>query len=235
MTKSLHPKPRLKRWLPIKLLALAAIAPFLTGGAHAQSGMEDGYWVFGIGPGQTRGEFDELSLGNRNSTTLPQNASTSFSVATDRRDAGGKVFIGRQLNRYVGLELGYFNLGKFGWQTTTTPAGSLTGELRVQGANLDVVGTLPLTPNLSALARLGGTYARTRSEYSSTGVVNVLNTSPSQRKAQLKLGLGMQYAFNDYFQMRAEAEEYRVADALGGRGKVKMYSVNFVFPFSRGM
>jgi hypothetical protein len=41
--------------------------------------------------------------------------------------------------------------------------------------------------------------------------------------------------FNDYFQMRAEAEEYRIADALGGRGKVKMYSVNFVFPFGRGL
>jgi OmpA-OmpF porin, OOP family len=235
MKSTLHSQNRTKRTLSIKLLALTFFAPLLASAVNAQSAAEDSHWTFGIGAGQTRGEFDELSLGNRNSTTLPQNAITNFSIATDRRDAGGKVFIGRQFNRYLGMELGYFNLGKFGWQTTTSPAGTLAGELRVQGANLDVVGTLPLTPSLAALARVGGTYARTRSEYSSTGVVSVLNTSPSERKTQLKLGLGMQYAFNDYFQMRAEAEEYRIADALGGRGKVRMYSVNFVFPFARGM
>ena len=34
------------------------------------------------------------------------------------------------------MELGYFDLGKFGWQTTTTPAGTLSGELRAQGAKV---------------------------------------------------------------------------------------------------
>jgi OmpA-OmpF porin, OOP family len=239
MTSTLHPSPAVKRHLPFTLLAVATVTQLMMSTAHAQmkmpmgSAMDSGYWLFGIGAGQTRGEFDELSLGNRNSSTLPANAATNFSIATDRRDAGGKAFVGRQFNRYLGMELGYFNLGKFGWQTTTTPAGTLTGEVRAQGVNVDLVGTVPLTTNLSALGRVGATYARTRSEYDSSGVVNVLNRSPSERKTQLKLGLGLQYAFNDYFQMRAEAEEYRIADALGGRGKVKMYSVNFVFPFGR--
>jgi OmpA-OmpF porin, OOP family len=235
MTSTLHRTSRGARKLPFKLLACAALSPLLMGTAQAQMTMPDGYWTFGIGPGQTRGEFDEQSLGNRNSSSVTP--ATSFSIATDRRDAGGKVFVGRQFNRYLGLELGYFNLGKFGWQTTTTSPGTslgtLTGEIRPQGVNLDVVGSLPLTTNLSALARVGATYARTRSEYSSTGAITVLNRSPSERKTQLKLGLGLQYAFNDYFQMRAEAEEYRIADALNGRGKVKMYSVSFVFPFGR--
>lgn len=112
-------------------------------------------------------------------------------------------------------------------------AGTLTGEIRAQGANLDLLGTLPLTTNLSALARVGATYARTGSEYSGTRALNVINRSPSERKAQPKVGLGLQYAFNDGFQMRAEGEQYRIADALGGRGNVRMYSVSLVFPFGR--
>lgn len=230
MKSNLHSPAPTRRTAPFKLLALAALSPLLMSTAHAQ--MDDGYWTFGIGPGQTRGAFDELGLGNRNSTRVP-GSTTNFSIATDRRDAGGKVFLGRQFNRYIGMELGYFNLGKFGWQTTTTPAGTLAGEIRAQGANLDLLATLPLTTNLSALARVGATYARTRSDYAGTGAVTVLNRSPSERKAEPKAGLGLQYAFNDGFQMRAEGEEYRIADALGGRGKVRMYSLSLVFPFGR--
>lgn len=231
MSPTLQGSTPSRRKLPFKLLTTAALGCLLMATAQAQ--MDGGYWTFGLGAGQTRSQFDELSMGNRNSTTVPPGGPISYSIATDRRDAGGKVFLGRQFNRYVGMELGTFNLGKFGWQTTTTPAGRLTGEIRAQGVNLDLVGTLPLTTNLSALARAGAVYARTRSQYTGTGAVTVLNSSPSQRKAEPKLGLGLQYAFSDHFQMRAEAEEYRIADAVGGRGKVRMYSVGLVFPFGR--
>jgi OmpA-OmpF porin, OOP family len=217
--------------VPPTLVALAASSLLLMGTAQAQ--MNDGYWTFGIGAGQTRSTFDEAALGNRNSTSVPPNSTTSLSIAADRRDAGGKVFLGRQFNRYVGMELGYFDLGKFGWQTTTTPAGTLSGEIRAQGANLDLLGTLPLTTHLSALARVGATYARTRSNYASTGAINVITATPSERKTEAKWGLGLQYAFSPGFQMRVEGEEYRISDALDGRGKVRMYSASLVFPFGR--
>ena len=38
--------------------------------------------------------------------------------------------MGYQLNRYLGFERGYFNLGKRGTQVTTTPLGTLNAELR---------------------------------------------------------------------------------------------------------
>jgi len=223
--------PTCRHTAPRPLLGLVAASLLLMGTAHAQ--MNDGHWTFGLGAGQTRSDFDEAALSNRNSTTTPPNATTSLSIATDRRDTGGKVFLGRQFNPYVGMELGYFRLGRFGWQTTATPAGTLNGEIRAEGLNLDLLGTLPLTTHLSALARLGATYARTRSGYSSTGAVNVINPSPSERKAEPKWGLGLQYAFDNSLQVRAEGEEYRIADALGGRGKVRMYSVSLVVPFGR--
>jgi OOP family OmpA-OmpF porin len=95
------------------------------------------------------------------------------------------------------------------------------------------VGTLPLTTNLSALGRVGAAYTRTRSDYASTGILRTLNSNPSERKAEPKWGVGLQYAFSNNFQMRVEGEEYRINDALGGRGKVRMYSASLVIPFGR--
>ena len=98
--------------------------------------MDEGYWTFSLGAGQTRGTFDERSLGNRNSTTMPPNSTTSLSIATDGRDVGGKVFLGRQFDRCLGMEFGCFDVGKFGWQATTAPAGTLSGDVRAQGATV---------------------------------------------------------------------------------------------------
>ncbi len=231
MKLQLHSSRRSAKAVPLTILALAAHSALFMSPAHAQ--MDEGYWTFGIGAGQTRGAFDEASLSNRNRVVVPPNIITSQSIATDRRDAGGKVFLGRQFNRYIGMELGYFDLGKFGWQTSTTPAGTLTGEIRAQGVMLDLLGTVPLSTNLSALGRVGATYTRTRSNYASTGILGILNPNPSERKSEPKWGVGLQYAFSPGFQMRVEGEEYRIADALGSRDKVRMYSASLVFPFGR--
>ncbi len=215
------------RLLPVRLAVLAAFGPLLAGGALAQ----DSYMYFGLGPGQTRGVFNDQRMTD---AVVAPGGFTNYSIATDRRDTGYKLFLGYQMNRYVGFELGYFNLGKYGFANTTTPNGRLTGELRAQGANLDVVGTLPITENFALLGRVGTVYARTRAEFQGTGAVTVTNPHPSRREANLKLGVGMQYAFNDSFMMRGEAEDYRVNDAVGGgKGHVRMYSVSFVFPFGR--
>ena len=141
--------------------------------------------------------------------------------------------MGYQLNRYVGFELGYFNLGKQGTQVTTTPPGTMTAEVRAQGANLDIVGTLPLTTNLSALGRVGAAYTRTRAQFGGSGAVVVTNPNPSDRRSDMKVGVGLQYAFSPGFMMRAEGERYRISDATGGRGTVNLYSVSLVFPFGR--
>ena len=214
---------------PLHLLALAALTLLGSGHALAQS---DSYTYFGLGGGQTRGDLEERGITNRVSTP-PPGGYTNYSLATDRRDAGYKVFLGYQLNRYVGFELGYFNLGKQGSQVTTTPPGTLTAEVRAQGANLDVVGTLPLTTNLSALGRVGSAYTRSRAQFSGTGAVVVTNPNPSDRRADMKVGVGLQYAFTPGFMMRAEGERYRISDATGGRGRVNLYSVSLLFPFGR--
>jgi OmpA-OmpF porin, OOP family len=232
MNNSLRLQGRDSRLTSLRVLTLAAmaVAGTLTAGA-AQA--QDSYWLFGLGGGQTRGVFDDVALSNTNIGPAPVGGFTNYSIATDRRDAGYKVFFGRQFNRYLGMEVGYFNLGKYGFQNSVLPTGVLSGEIRAQGANADLVLTLPLSENFSLLGRAGAMYTRTRSQYAGTGAVTAPRANPSERATTPKFGLGLQYAFSDSFMMRGEAEEYRVDDASNGRGKVRMYSVSLVFPFGR--
>ena len=211
-----------------RLLALAALGVTTATSALAQA-QESGYFYGGLGVGQTRAKIDEARI----SAGLLGSGLTTSGFARDEKDTGYKVFGGYQLSRNFALELGVFDLGKFKFNATTVPAGMLNGQLKVQGVNLDLVGTLPLTERLSLLGRIGGTSARTRDQFTGTGAVAVLNPSPHQRANNYKFGGGLQYEISPAFLVRGEAERYRINDAVGNRGDVNMFSVSLVFPFGR--
>ena len=207
-------------------LSLALLAAGLATPASAQ---DSSYVYGGLGVGQARAHVDDVRIAE---TLLGSGLSTT-AIAHDERHTAYKVFGGYQLNRYVGLELGYFHLGRFNFNAQTVPTGALAGEFRVQGANFDVVGTLPFTDNLSGLARVGATYARTRTAITGTGAVNVTNPRPSDRETNAKVGLGLQYAVGRSMFVRGEVERFRISDAVGNHPQVNMYSVSLVVPFGR--
>jgi OOP family OmpA-OmpF porin len=217
----------------LSLISLAAIAALMGSTAALAQATEpmqnDSYFYFGLGGGQARARIDD----NRIANTLIGSGFTTTAVSHDERESAYKVFLGYQFNRYVGMELGYFHLGQFGFGATTIPAGSLTGSFRTQGANVDLVGTLPFTEKFSGLARVGGQFARTLTHMDTTGAVRVANNVPSDRETNVKVGLGLQYAFSPSFMMRGEVERYRISDAVGNHPQVATYSVSLVFPFGR--
>jgi OOP family OmpA-OmpF porin len=202
------------------LLAMAVIVSPLA--VAADSG---GY--IGGNVGQSRAHFDEARIGTQ--VMAPGRVITS--IASDDRDTGYKLFGGYQFNRNFAIEGGYFDLGKFGFSATTIPPGTLSGSMRVSGINLDLVGILPLTEKFSAFGRLGMNYAKTRDSFFGTGAAVVVNPNPSDRDLNHKFGLGLQYNFTESFGMRAEAERYRVSDAVGGKGNVNLFSVGLVYRF----
>ena len=210
----------------LRILSVAGLGSLLATSTFAQEG---GYGYGGLSIGQSRAKIDEARI---TASLLGAGLSTS-AMSRDESGQGFKVFGGYQFNRNFALEAGYFNLGKFGFTSTTVPAGTLSGGIKLQGLNLDLVGTLPLTERLSAIARVGGQYASTRDTFTGGGAVTVLNPNPSARSFNAKVGAGLQYEFSRSFLMRAEAERYRINDAVGNRGDVNMYSLSLVFPFGR--
>jgi OOP family OmpA-OmpF porin len=210
----------------LRFLVITGLGPVLAASAFAQEGS---YFYGGLSLGESRAKIDQ----ERIAASLLGAGLTTSSFSRDERGRSYKLFGGYQINRHFGVEAGYFDLGQFGFAATTVPAGSLAGQIRLQGVNLDLVGTLPITERFSLIARVGAQAARARDTFSGGGAVAVLNPSPSKRETNYKFGGGLQYEVSQSFLLRGEAERYRVNDAVGNHGGVNVYSVSLVFPFGR--
>ena len=121
----------------LRLLALASLGSLIAAPSFAQEG---GYYYGGLSLGQSRAKIDE----ERITASLLAAGFSATNFTRNETDTAYKLFGGYQFNRYFGIEAGYFDLGKFGFSATTTPAGTLAGDIRLKGLNLDLVGTLPI-------------------------------------------------------------------------------------------
>ena len=188
---------------------------------------DDSGWNGGISIGQTRAKIDEARI---TSSVLGAGYS-AVAIDDDPRDVGYKAFLGYRFNRNFALEGGYFDLGKFGFSARTVPLGTLNGNMRLRGLNIDAVGILPLTDKFSVFGRLGAHHTQARDSFSGTGLINVLNPNPSKRETNYKFGMGFQYDFTPSLGLRVEAERYRINDAIGTRGDVDMVSLGLIYRF----
>jgi OOP family OmpA-OmpF porin len=186
-------------------------------------------WYIGAGIGKSRAAIDDERL----IRSLTANGATLNSFTTDERGTGGKLFVGKQLNQYFAIEAGVFDLGKFGFNSTTSGNGALNGEVGFRGVNLDLVGQLPLSQRFSVYARAGMNYAKASPHFTGNRLYAVTNPNPSERKLNAKAGLGLEYKFSEALAVRAEVERYRVNDAVGNRGDVDMASINLVYKLGR--
>jgi OOP family OmpA-OmpF porin len=221
-----------------KLAALIALACATMMNANAASTDDQAFinpdwassaWYMGAGIGQSRANIDDQRL----MRSLTANGATMNTFAKDEKDLGFKLFFGKQLNQYFAVEAGYFDLGKFDFAATTSGNGALRGETGFRGANLDLVGQLPLTQRLSLLGRVGMQYAKTNTHFSGNRLNAVTNPHASERELNAKVGLGLEYKLSEALALRGEVERYRLNDAVGNRGDVDLASVSLVYKFGR--
>ncbi len=202
------------------LMALAAAATSVVKA-------EDAGWYLGGNIGQSTADIDN----DRITENLLDGGFSQSVIENDDRDTGYKLFGGYQFNRNFALEGGYFDLGEFGYSATTVPVGTLDGQMKLRGINLDLLGVIPFSEKFSAFGRVGVNYAEAKDRFSGTGAVNVLTPRADERDTNLKLGAGVQYAFTEALTMRVEAERYRINDAVGNKGDIDLVSVGLVYRF----
>ena len=186
-------------------------------------------WYTGFNAGQSRAKIDDTRIADG----LLDDGFSTTSISNDDLHFGFKAFGGYAFNRYFALESGYFNLGKFGFTADTLPAGSLRGDVKLQGANFDAVGSVPLGDKFSLFARAGVNYADAKDSFAGTGAVAVIDPSPHKWAANYKFGFGAEYDFTRFIGVRLEAERYRIDDAVGNKGDVDLYTAGLVFRFGR--
>ena len=211
-----------------RLMALAGLSSAIATSAQAQQ--NDKYWYGGFAAGSSLSQMNEVDT----TRSLIGPAPTFTGFGHDERDAAGKIFGGYQFNRNIGVEFGYFNLGTFNFTSlTTAPYGILNGAYKVDGWNLDLVGTMPLGERWSALARIGAQYAKTNGSFNQTGPFSTTSFNRDQSETNAKVGLGLQYEISKSVLLRGEVERYRLNDGLGNHGGVNTYTIGLVFPFGR--
>ena len=128
-------------------LGLMALAAFASTLAMA----ENAGWYGGLNFGQSRAKIDDPRI----ISGLLGGGFLTTSISDDDRKTGYKLFGGYQFNNNFAVEGGYSDLGKFGFTANTVPLGSLVGNIKIKGVNLDLVGILPISEKLSAFGRVG--------------------------------------------------------------------------------
>jgi OOP family OmpA-OmpF porin len=149
------------------------------------------------------------------------------------KTTGFKVFGGYEFNKWFSLEGGYFDLGKVGYSARTYQPGTLEGQLKANGINLDAVLNVPLTKRFSVFGRAGVIYADAKDSFTGTGAVVVVNPNPSEKATNYKYGGGLQYDFTKSIGMRAEYERYRINDAINNKGDIDLASIGLLIRFGR--
>lgn len=186
-------------------------------------------WYAGGALGTSRATVDQPAI----EQALRANGSQVQSFDRDERDSPtGKIFIGKQINRYLALEAGYYHLGQFGFHAVTSD-GSLRGAARFRGVNLDLTAQLPLSERLSVIGRIGAAYTSARTEFAGNRLNAVTAPRAKQSKLGAKAGLGLEFKFTESLALRGEYERYRVNDAVGNRGDIDMATVGLVWKFGR--
>jgi OOP family OmpA-OmpF porin len=131
-------------------------------------------------------------------------------LSTDRSATGGKLYGGYGFTPNLAVEAGYADVGK---------AESAAGSVRGKGVFVDLVGTVPIAENFSAIGRVGAFNGRA----SVTG-------GSSESSTNAKFGLGVQYDFNKQTALRGEWERYKFK-AFGERGDADLYTVGVNYKF----
>jgi OOP family OmpA-OmpF porin len=186
-------------------------------------------WYIGAGIGQGRSTIDQ----DRITRSLTANGETMSAFSTDERALGYKLFLGKQLNQYFAIEGGYFDLGKYSFNSATSQGGALNGEVGYRGVNLDLVGQLPLSQRFSLLGRIGANYAKATDHFSGNRLFATTNPNPTERKLLPKVGLGLEYKLSEALALRGEVERQRVRDGVGNRGDADLVSLSLVYKLGR--
>lgn len=127
--------------------------------------------------------------------------------ACDDPNASFHVYTGGSINDWLGVELGYLNMGR---------ADRLGGTTRGQGLNLAVVGAVPVGQSFKVFGKVGTTWART--EVTASPAAGVATGDESD--FGLAYGAGVEYALSNAWSLVAHWDRHRMKFAGDQRANV---------------
>jgi hypothetical protein len=181
-----------------------------------QAGLTDDQWQQGRASSRSWIPYTSYGYVGLNLGKSEYNTPCVAGFTCDNPQFAGEIYTGGLLNRIVGLEVGYINLGN---------ANRNGGRAKAQGVNLSVVGNLPIGW-FNTFAKLGTTYAW--SEITAAPATGLL--VGKQDAFGLSLGAGVGFDLSRDVQLLAEWDRNRVK-FVSGRDAVDLYSLGVKYKF----
>jgi OOP family OmpA-OmpF porin len=158
------------------------------------------------------------------------NSTTSSKTAT-----GYNLDAGYNFNKYFALEGGYFNMGSATVDGIALPpaSGQFHLDLKLNGWEVNGVGTLPLTENWGLFASGGLVAASVKSDFSVFGPGGSTAQSESANNTTFDYGVGVRYDTGAHWGLRAGFKQYHDVgdDNTTGKGNVNFLYVSASYNF----
>ncbi|MHB8915970.1 MAG: outer membrane beta-barrel protein [Thiobacillus sp.] len=176
-----------------KIFMSLAVMSFVSVASSSALAADNGFYI-GVGAGANF--FDstdsQITVGNPGGYDAPDT------------DLAFRVYGGYQINKYVGFEVAYVDLGT---QKIDFVGIDRINKMSVKGVNLSLVGSYPVTTSLDVFAKVGASYLKNTSyEYGADFLLmeGEVSAKNSDRSWEPSVGVGMKYAHSKNVGIRAE-------------------------------
>lgn len=147
-----------------------------------------------------------------------------------------KLFGGYQYNENLAVEAQYASLGRFGSTTAVTApaAGTGSGKWDASAFSVAAVGILPIQENrVSAFGKLGLALTMLDVNVTAPRGGAIVGISQSNNRANLMLGVGLQFEVTKKIGIRAEFEHYNnVGDGSSvGQSAIDVWTIGALYRF----
>lgn len=173
-------------------------------------------------------------------TTITNLGITAFTSSADEKDKGYKLQAGYRFNRYLGIEGGYADLGKYTYNAASTApvVATRAGKGTIDAWTLAAVGSLPVGQSLALIGKLGVASYKLKFRCDGTGIA-CTNPDRRDRDTTPYYGVGLEWAFAPAWFLRGEyevvqkvGESFNAAGTTGtSRADLKMGSIGVGYRF----
>lgn len=206
-----------------------AIGLVLGLGAGVSVAADDGFYL-GVGTGLAISSPDTATA-----TAITQYfGGTVTGTSTDDNDTAVRFFAGYNFNKYIGVEVGYSDLG----ESSVTVLDAVNGltdyyKFAVTGYGISVVGNLPINNKFSAFGKLGvfSWNSDINAEVDLGFPFGVISADISESGTVPVIGIGAIYRFTKNFSIRGEIEHIAIDKADAGTGDFNVVTANAMFHF----
>ncbi len=198
--------------------------------------------IFNLSSVSAEGTNFYLGAGYGASDSDTEISGLTGTASLDEEDSGFKLFAGYQFNEYIGIEIGYTDLGEIELKgnngdtfsldgiTYTFSANSTTVSVETYVIPISAVLSLPLEKisgldylkYITPFAKLGGFYWEQEAEVASSALNR---TYADEDGFDFFFGLGLSINFHENFAVRGEWERFN------GDGDIDYFSVSAVVKF----